>query len=189
MEKEQKNREIIENMVKNAPGFRGNEDLLVAMCEECLKKAASFLESMSDDNSQNIYIKKIVNSTVVDILKRAEKIREEKTRKSQEVTSFQEIAVKYRTDENGRIIGDTEMEIPESDEGSEISDEKIEGLKNKINKINKENPEKQYGKIFELRFVKETGYQEIAEKLGKPPEEVLKTIRDIFREIKPFLAG
>lgn len=186
MEKEQINRELIENMVKNAPGFRGNEDLIDYMLDECLKKASSFLETTSNDNSQNAYIKKIVNSTVVDIAKRAEKIRAEKIRKSQEASSFQEIPLKYRTDEKGKIIGDKEIELPENTE-DEIPDEKIEEIKTKINKTDKENPEKQYGKIFEMRFIKEMDYQEIAEKLEKPQEEVLKTLRDIFREVKPLV--
>lgn len=187
MDKEQKNRELIENMVKNAPGFRGNEDLLDDMREECLKKAASFLESTSKDDFQTVYIKKIVNSTVIDILKRAEKIRADKNRKNQEASSFQEVAVKYRTDKNGMIINDVEFEIPENPDEETISDEKLEEIRKKINKTDKDYPEKEYGKIFELRFIKELGYQEIAKKLEKPQDDILKTIQDIFREIKPLL--
>lgn len=187
MEKEQKHRELIENIVKNAPGFRGNEDLLDDMTEECITRAASFLESTSDDGTQSVYIKKIVNSTVIDIIKHAEKYRADKIRKQQEASSFQEVAVKYQTDKNGVIINDGEFEIPESSDEDTISDKQIEEIKKRINKTDREYPEKLYGKIFELRFVKELGYQEIAEKLEKPQDEVLKTIQDIFREITPLL--
>lgn len=187
MEKEQKHRELIENIVKNAPGFRGNEDLLDDMLEECLKKAASFLESTSNDGMQSVYVKKLVNSTVIDIIKQAEKYRAEKIRKQQEASSFKEVAVKYRTDKNGVIVNDVEFEIPESSDEETISDKQIEEIKKRINKTDKDNPEKLYGKIFEMRFIKELGYQEIAEKLEKPQDEVLKAIQDIFREITPLL--
>ena len=71
----------------------------------------------------------------------------------------------------------------------EIPEQKIEVLKEKINTLDKESPSKEYKRIFELRFLREMNYQEIAKKLELQEDETLKTLQDLFKEINSCLSG
>ena len=82
MENKTKNRELIENAVRQSPGFRANQDLFEEMVDESLKRLESFLEN-SDQASSEVYIKKIVSTVIIEIMKNSAKIREEKSKKEE----------------------------------------------------------------------------------------------------------
>ncbi len=189
MDNRLENRQIIENIIKNFPGFRKNEDLLEEMITESLKKAGSFLENSTADAASDIYVKKIVGTVIVEILKNADKIRAEKNKKEEEANNFQEIPIKYETDENGKILYNIEIEIPDKSAYAEISPEKTEALKEKINKLDNENPAKKYKKIFERRFLEEKSYLEISEELEIPNKEILAILHELFKEINLVLTA
>ena len=189
MDNKLKNRQIIENIIKNSPIFRRNEDLLEEMITESLKRAGSFLENSADDAASEVYVKKIVNTVIVEILKNADEIRKEKNKKAEEANNFQEVSIKYETDENGKILYNVEMEIPEKSVYAEISQEKAENLKEKIKKLNTGNPLKKYKEIFELRFIKEKTFQEIAKEIGCSEKEILTVLQEIFKEVNLVLTA
>jgi len=181
-----KNRELIENLVAKAPGVKKNQDLLNEMVEESLKRAGSFLENSSQGDSE-VYIKKIVNSAVIDIIKNADKIRTEKDKKSQETNEFQEVELKYETDVQGKIV--YSAEVPEEECGIEFSDEQINLFKDRIKELDSKFPAKEYKRIFELRYLRGMDYQKTAKKLKISEEEVLKVLQDLFKEINLSIAG
>ena len=179
-------RELIEKLVAKAPGVKSNQDLIPEMIEESLKRAGSFLESSTEGNSE-IYVKKIVNAAVIDIIKSADKIRAEKDKKAQETKEFQEVSLKYETDKQGKII--YSAEIPEEKCEAGLSDEQINAVKERIRNLDSEAPEREYKRIFELRYLRGMDYVKSAKKLDMREEEVLKTLRELFKEVNLAIAG
>lgn len=186
MENKEKNRELIENMVKQSPGFKSNQDLLEEMINESFKRLESFLEN-SDDSTSEVYIKKIVSSAVVDTIKNKAKIREEKAKQAEEISSFEEVQINYKTNQKGEIVYEIELEKPDETAQLTLSEKKIGEIKEKLGKLENESPSKNYRKIFELRFLKEMSYKQIAKELESGEKETLKTLQDIYKEITPSL--
>jgi|GEM_PF-4765259 len=183
MENFEKNRELVENLVRQSPGYRVNQDLFEEMVNESLKRLESFLEN-SDQSSSEVYIKKIVSTVVMETIKNGQELRKEKEKQSEETNNFQEVQTAYKTDNLGNIVYDIEIEKPDTQAETDSSEEKIKALKDRIQKLNEESPSKEYKKIFEMRFVREMSYQEIAEKLELQENEVIKALQDLFKEIK-----
>ena len=69
MELLKEQRDLIEKIVKSSPKFSGNEDLFEDFCSETYKKSYLILESVKDINSLEAYIKKVVSSAIIDVLK------------------------------------------------------------------------------------------------------------------------
>ena len=61
-------RDLIEKLVKSNSKFKGNEDLLEDFCSETYKRSYSLLESLDIQNLEN-YIAKVVNTAILNVLK------------------------------------------------------------------------------------------------------------------------
>lgn len=183
MENKTKYKKIIENMVVQSPVFKANHDLLEEIVEESAKRLESFLENSTSQTSVEIYIKKIVNAVIIDTLKNSNKIRAEKTKKTEQINNFQEVDTAYKTDNQGKIIYNIEIEKPDKTAEIEISEKEIEIIKEKIKKLDDEKPSKEYKKIFEMRFFKQMNYQEISKNLELQENETLRRLQEIYKEI------
>lgn len=64
-----KQKGLIEKLVKSNPKFNGNEDLIEDFCSETYQKSYFILQSIEDINTLEIYLKKVVSSAIIDVLK------------------------------------------------------------------------------------------------------------------------
>ena len=69
MELLRKQTALIEKLVKANPKYIGNEDLLEDFCMETYQKSYFILQSIEDFNTLEIYLKKVVSSAIIDVLK------------------------------------------------------------------------------------------------------------------------
>ena len=69
MESVKEHTALIKKLVKASPKFKGNEDLLDDFCSETYQKSYLILQSVSDIDSLNAYMKKVVSSAIIDVLK------------------------------------------------------------------------------------------------------------------------
>ena len=69
MELLRKQTELIERLVKANPKYSGNEDLLEDFCMETYQKSYFILQSIEDFNTLEVYLKKVVASAIIDVLK------------------------------------------------------------------------------------------------------------------------
>ncbi len=74
MELLRKQTELIERLVKANPKYSGNEDLLEDFCMETYQKSYFILQSIEDFNTLEVYLKKVVSSAIIDVLKINERI-------------------------------------------------------------------------------------------------------------------
>ncbi len=183
MKKQSKQKELIEKIIKQSPGFKSNHDLFEEMMEESVKRLESFFKDTNDISSSEVYVKKIISSVIIDVIKNGETLREEKKKKIKELFDFNETSIKYDLNENGEILYNLELTVPEKPPEIDISEEKINTLKKTIKKMDEENPEKEIKRIFELRFLKAADYKKIAKNLKLQEKDVLKTLLEIFKQI------
>lgn len=66
--------ELIKKLVKANPKFSGNEDLLDDFCSETYQKSYLILQSVHDAESLHAYMKKVVSSAIIDVLKNSGRI-------------------------------------------------------------------------------------------------------------------
>lgn len=187
MDKKNGYKEIIKNTIRQCPGFKANQDLFEEMLEESSKRLESFLETSTSQTSEEVYIKKIVKTVVIDIIKDSEKIRVEKAKKEEEKNNFQTVESLYKTDEQGRIIYDIDPEALLQEKNTLLSDERIDSIKDKIQKLNEQDYSGKYRKIFEKRFLEGLNYLEITEQLELQDKEVLKVLQVFYEEINTVL--
>ena len=69
MELVKEHTDLIKKLVKANPKFKGNEDLLDDFCSETYQKSYLILQSVNDIESLNAYMKKVVSSAIIDVLK------------------------------------------------------------------------------------------------------------------------
>mgnify|MGYP005758742909 CR=1 FL=1 len=71
-------RELIENIIKQNPAYKGNEHLMEQFCAEVYKKSYLLLDSVSNVESLKNYLKKVADTSVLNVIKSsaAKNIRE-----------------------------------------------------------------------------------------------------------------
>ena len=89
MELLKEHRALIKKLVKASPKYKGNEHLLEDKCSETYKKSYLILQSVEDIDSLHAYMKKVVSSAIIDVLKNSGRI----VRTTQGYSSVKEISV------------------------------------------------------------------------------------------------
>ena len=112
---------LIENLVKANPKYSGNEDLLEDFCSETYQKSYLILQSVDNEESLKTYLRKVVSSAIVDVLKNSGRlIRSVKGYKSvkevtigvknqdlgEEISSSENIVLDNADSENNTIIAE-----------------------------------------------------------------------------------
>ena len=176
--------ELIENIIKNSPGFKGNESLFDDILSETLKRAETFFDSSENSSNVEVYLKRIAINVIVDTVKNSKKITSAKDEERQLTEEFKEVTINYETDEQGKIIYNIQLPALKNSEKNEISQEKIDKIKEAVIKLDKKNPPKKYKQIFELRFIKGLNTSEIAQKLELEEAHAKKAIIELFNEME-----
>ena len=116
--KEQK--DLIEKLVKVNPKFSGNEDLLEDFCSETYQKSYLILQSIEDKKSLNAYLKKVVSSAIMDVLKNSGRL----TRSTKGYNNIKEINIspEYKKKrENADILNADVDEITDNHDVNELN--------------------------------------------------------------------
>ena len=191
----QEQRDFIEKLVKSNNKFSGNEDLFDDFCSETYKRSHSLLED-TDVRAIAGYLAKVTNTAILTVLKENGRVR----RRENRYVSTNEVLLNPLPT---KIISDTiqtqtQTIVPDIDNNFvyQIADprdsfeEKIvrKDLLQKIVDIvlaeQKQNPNKEFLKIFYLRYVKEKKQREIAEELNLSQSEISKRLIEISQIVK-----
>ncbi|MBS6553150.1 MAG: sigma-70 family RNA polymerase sigma factor [Clostridium sp.] len=193
----QQQRDLIEKLVKSNNKFTGNEDLLDDFCSETYKRSHSLFDSLEIKDLES-YIAKVANTAILAVLKDYGRVR----RRENKYVSTQEILIspvpaKTKTQETApvpvlsQVVSSVaENFVYEIADPSDSFEEKIvrKDLLQKIVDIvlvaQKNQPEKEYLKIFYLRYVKELKQKEIAADVNLSQSEVSKRLIEIAQIVK-----
>lgn len=189
----EKQRNLIEKLVKSNNKFNGNEDLLEDFCSETYKRSHSLLEN-ADVEQISSYLAKVVNTAILTVLKENGRVR----RRQDKYVSTQEILInpvpaKLTVEETEKSSSKT---VSPSSFVYEIADpcdsfeEKIvrKDLLQKIVDIvlvaQKNDPAKEFLKIFYLRYVRDMKQKQIAKEINISQSEVSKRLVEISQIVK-----
>lgn len=207
MDTVQKQRELIEKLVKCNNKFSGNEDLFEDFCSETFKRSYSLFETLDEDHLES-YISKVVNTAILTVLRESGRVR----RRDNKYVSTNEVplspapaAKEEETPEISAQVSLTPLETEPASSSSlvlyDIADprasfeEKLvrKDLLQKVVDIvlvaQKNQPEKEFLKIFYLRYVREMKQKQIAQETNLSQSEVSKRLLDIAEIVKNHFAG
>ena len=114
---------LIEKLVKSSPKYKGNEDLLEDFCSETYQKSYLILQSVEDINSLEAYMKKVVSSAIMDVLKNNGRV----VRSSKGYSSIKEIPINgTKNDSIQDVSNDNQAESVELESSNLIQSEQEE---------------------------------------------------------------
>jgi RNA polymerase sigma factor (sigma-70 family) len=191
----QEQRDFIEKLVKSNNKFSGNEDLFDDFCSETYKRSHSLLED-TDVRAIAGYLAKVTNTAILTVLKENGRVRRRENRYvSTNEVLLNPLPTKTISDtiqtQTQTIVSDIDNNfVYQIADPRDSFEEKIvrKDLLQKIVDIvlaeQKQNPNKEFLKIFYLRYVKEKKQREIAEELNLSQSEISKRLIEISQIVK-----
>lgn len=179
---------LIEKCIKNNRKFPNNEDLYEDFFNETYKSAVSLLTSVSSESTLEMYLKRVVTSSMINVLKNSGRLRRTSVGyKSTPVVSFDSIVDDYSpVFADKRVVFKT-VDFEESPEDVFIKREVLKNITNILNQIEQKEPEKQYLTLFKLRYEDCLTQVDIANELGISQSEVSKKLFRLMSKVKEYL--
>lgn len=173
-------RPLIEKIIKSNSRFSGNEDLLEDFCSETFKRCYKILSSTDSIVNFEAYLHKVANSAILDVLRSSGRLRRLKS--GYKKVKTESLSQSYNTDESFDIIFD----IPDPNPGVEedvIKHEEIKLIRKALKDLDTEFQEKQFLKIFQLRYIEGKRQAEIAQILNLSQGEVSKRLINLAKKV------
>ncbi len=189
-------RQLIEKFVKSNSKFYGNEDLLEDFCNEAYQKSYIIFNSNSSINKLESYISKVVNTSILSVLKDSGRVR--KTTRGYISTNELPLSSVFKND-NVTTIPSLESISPphkvsfdfedprETVEEIVIKKDLLQRISDIVCVIHKDAPNKCLLDIFYMRYVQNYKQSEISEKLNLSQSEVSKRLLELSKSIKSHL--
>lgn len=179
---------LIEKCIKNNKKFQNNEDLYEDFFNETYKNASALLSSVSSESTMELYLKRVVTSAMINVLKDSGRLR--RTSQGYQATpsvSIDSIMDTYNPEYiNARIIFKN-VQLEENPEDAFIKREILKSITRILNEIEQKEPDKQYLTLFKLRYEDGLTQNEIALKLGISQSEVSKKLFKLMSKVKENL--
>lgn len=184
-------RELIEKLVRSNNKFQGNEDLLEDFCSETFKRSYSLFDNVNIKDIEN-YVAKVANTAILTVLKQNGRVR----RRENKYVSTHEILInpmpaKLPVQEQAKpapvldepVIYDI-ADPRDSFEEKIVRKDLLQKIVDIVLVAQKNNPQKEYLKIFYLRYVKELKQKEIALEVNLSQAEISKRLVEILKIVK-----
>ena len=202
----QEQRNLIEKLIKSNNKFSGNEDLLEDFCSETFKRVYSLFDSIEPEHIES-YVAKVANTAILTVLKDSGRIR----RRSNQYVSTREVPISpvpaakpaeqvsshtvSATVPSAQVTESTETnltnvilyDIPDPKDSFEekiVRKDLLQKVVDIVLVAQKNKPDKEYLKIFYLRYIKEKKQKEIASILNLSQSEISKRLLDIADIVK-----
>lgn len=176
----QEQKEFIENIIKECSCYKDNEYLLDEFCNEVIRRAYSLFSNQDNLDSIRVYLKRIANIAMLDVIKNADKYVTDKYVEAQEPVS-----IGYEFDENGDIALNYDIPFEEAANNRlQLTQDQITQIKDVVCSIDENSNSALYKDIFELRYIKGLNNSEIAEKLEIKETDVDKKLLFLLGRVK-----
>lgn len=182
----QEYRELIEEIIKKNPRYKGNEDLAEDFCSETFKRTYNLISSIKDKSNIDMYLHKVASSAILEVLRSAGRLTRTRDGYKKRVEISLTRDNNYPKDEQGYLA--IEIQDPFVNVEEEIiENEEINQIKDYVILLNKKYPEKEYLKLFNLRYYQEKTQLQIAEELDLSQSEVSKRLVQLTKRVTVLL--
>ena len=184
MELEQDKINLIEKIIRSDRKFANNEDLYDDFFNETCKRSLLIVKTVTSDATLEAYLKKIATTSILNVLKNEGRLRRTQGGfvpvKSVSIAQPVELIRDYS---NVSIVYEP-VDIKETPEDLAVKKDVLQRISDAVYKINQQNPEKNYLKLYNLRYKNGLTQKEIAHELNLSQSEVSKRLFKLMHEVK-----
>ena len=185
MELAQDKLDLVEKIIRNDRKFVNNEDLYDDFFNETCKRSFLIVNTVTSNETLEAYLRKIVTTSILNVLKSEGRLR--RTRSGYMSTNEVplESSVTETVPDYSKIqISYGPVEIQETPEDIVIKKDILQKIVDSVNKIDEEDPQKDYYKLYYLRYEKGMTQNEIAGELNLSQSEVSKRLFRLLDKVK-----
>ncbi|MBS6602701.1 MAG: sigma-70 family RNA polymerase sigma factor [Brachyspira sp.] len=187
MELTQEKLNLIERIIKNDRKFANNEDLYDDFFSEMCKRSMPIVNTITSDVTLEAYLRKIATTSILNVLKDSGRLR--RTRDG--FTQVNEVSLEAHSPQNSsqENYSDVQISYPAVDYDSNPEDiavqkEILQKIVDAIYLINEAEPDKQYLKIYKLRYDEGMTQKEIASEMSLSQSEISKRLFKLMEKVK-----
>ena len=185
MELAQDKIDLIEKAIKNNKKFANNEDLYDDFFNETCKRSLLIVKTVTSDDTLEAYLRKIATTSILNVLKNEGRLRRTKsgymstheqpleTTTSSGLSDYSQIKISYEP-----------VAIQDTPEDVAVKKEILQIIVDSVFEVDEQEPEKQYAKLYDLRYEKGMTQKEIAEELSISQSEVSKRLFKLMEKVK-----
>ena len=185
MELAQDKIDLIEKIIKSDRKFINNEDLYDDFFNETCKRSLLIATTITSDKTLEAYLRKIATTSILNVLKSEGRLR--RTRNgymSTKEVPLESVVTSSLPDYSQIQINYEPINIQETPEDIAVKKDILQKIIDTVYTINKENPDKNYYKIYYLRYEKGMTQNEIAKDLNLSQSEVSKRLFKLMDKVK-----
>lgn len=174
--------DLIGRIIRNDRKFLNNEDLYDDFLNEACKRSVAIVDAVESEVTLETYLKRIVTTSIVNVLKDSGRLR--RTRSG--YMSTKEVALDdgNAEDYSNINIDYSAVKLPEDPESIVIQKELLTFVADAIKNVDDEEPDKQYLKMYVMRYDKGMTQKEIAQELGISQSEVSKRLYRLMEKVR-----
>ena len=187
MELTQEKLNLIERIIKNDRKFANNEDLYDDFFSEMCKRSMPIVNTITSDVTLEAYLRKIATTSILNVLKDSGRL----SRTRDGFTQVNEVSLEAHSPQNSsqENYSDVQISYPAVDYDSNPEDiavqkEILQKIVDAIYLINEAEPDKQYLKIYKLRYDEGMTQKEIASEMSLSQSEISKRLFKLMEKVK-----
>jgi len=175
--------DLIEKIIKSDRKFASNEDLYDDFFNETCKRSLLIVKTVTSDATLEAYLKKIATTSILNVLKSEGRLRRTKSgfvstnevplETTSSITDYSQITVTYEP-----------VDIQDTPEDLAVKKDILQKIVDTVYEIDQNAPDKNYLKLYNLRYEKGLTQKEIAEELNMSQSEVSKRLFKLMNKVK-----
>ena len=179
MELTQDKIELIEKLIRNDRKFVNNEDLYEDFFNEMCKRSMPIVNTITSDATLEAYLRKIATTSIINVLKDSGRLR--RTREG--YSSVKSVPLEDNNHGNETTVNYSNAKIQynivdfeSNPEDLAVKNEILQKVIDALYSINNAEPDKQYLRIYKLRYDEGMTQKEIAQELNLSQAEISKRL-------------
>ncbi|HIS35813.1 TPA: sigma-70 family RNA polymerase sigma factor [Candidatus Scatousia excrementigallinarum] len=187
MELTQEKLNLIERIIKNDRKFANNEDLYDDFFNEMCKRSMPIVNTITSDATLEAYLRKIATTSILNVLKDSGRLR--RTREG--YTPVNEVSLDAPSQQSlsqdnysNVVISYPQADYDSNPEDIAVQKEILQKIVDAIYLINEAEPDKQYLRIYKLRYDEGMTQKEIASELNLSQSEISKRLFKLMEKVK-----
>lgn len=175
---------LIEKLIRNDRKFVNNEDLYEDFFNEMCKRSMPIVNTITSDVTLEAYLRKIATTSIVNVLKDSGRLR--RTREGYSAVKNVPLNEESETTRNysSAKIEYSIIDFESNPEDIAVKNEILQKVIDSIYLIHNAEPDKQYLKIYKLRYDEGMTQKEIAQELNLSQAEISKRLFKLMEKVK-----
>ena len=178
--------DLIKKIIKTDKKYSNNEDLFEDFFNESYKRSFLIVKSVENETALQSYLKKIVTTSIVTVLKDSGRVRRTKEGFVPVIEEpIEKITEPCPTNKYSNIqINYDLVDLNDGPEEIVIKKETLQTVVDAISIAHFNNPTKEFMQLYELRYVKGLKQKQIAKELNLSQSEVSKRLLELMEKVK-----